>query len=316
MTSYPGTPVQRADQPPLALNQRLIAGIFIVTPDYFSTLQIPLRRGRTFTDHDREGTQRVAVIDENLARQFWPDYPDGQDPVGKRLLVGGVHKEPAEIIGIVGNVHQDLEGSGWNRGVYVAFAQSPTPSMMLALRVRTDPMRYAAAMRSTVQSLSASQPVFELRPMQDLIDAELGSRRMLMRLLVLFSSITLLLVLVGIYGLTSYSVSQRTREMGIRRALGARHSNIVGLIVGQALRIAGCGIEVGLIGAFAGTRLMTSYLFRTSATDPIALMTVSGFFVLVTVAAALTPALSAEKIHPMNALRYEGSFLSHNVTHG
>lgn len=305
MSSYPGTPVQRADQSPLLLNQRPIAGIFIVTPDYFATLEIPLKRGRTFNERDREGAQRVAVIDENLARQFWPGYPHGQDPVGRRLLVGGVHKEPAEIVGIVGNVHQELDGSGWNRGVYVPFAQSPTPSAMLALRTRSDPMNYAGAIRSSVQTLDASQPVSGVQSMQELIEAQLGSRRILMRVLAFFSSVTVGLVLVGIYGLTSYSVAQRTREMGIRRALGARHSNIFGMIVTEALRIAFSGILVGLLGAFAGTRVMVSYLFRTSAMDPIALLTVPGIFVVVTVTAALRPALRATQVDPATALRYE-----------
>ncbi len=305
MTSYPGTPVQRADQPPAPLNQRPLAGIFIVTPDYFATLEIPLKRGRTFTERDREGAQRVAVIDENLARQFWPDYPHGQDPVGQRLLVGGVHKEPAEIVGIVGNVHQELDGSGWNRGVYVPFAQSPTPSAMLALRTRSDPMSYANDIRTSVHILNTSQPVSELQSMQELIEAQLGSKRILMRLLAFFSSITLGLILVGIYGLTSYSVAQRIREMGIRRALGARDSNIIGMIIRQALRIVVAGIGVGLLGALAGTRLMLSYLFHTSAMDPIALLAGSGLFVAVTVAAALTPALRAAQVDPATALRYE-----------
>lgn len=305
MTTYPGTPVQRADEPLLPLNQRRICGVFIVTPDYFATLQIPLRRGRTFTQRDRDGAPRVVVIDENLARTFWPDYPAGPDPVGQRLFVGGVHKEPAEIVGVVGNVHQDLEGSGWNRGVYVSFAQSPVPSAMLALRTRSDPMSFAAGVRRSVHNLSASEPVFELQPMQDLIEAQLGSRRILMRLLGSFSAVTLLLVLVGIYGLTSYSVKHQTREIGVRRALGAPDGNIVGMIVTKALRIAFFGIAVGLIGAFGGTRILASYLFHTSTMEPIALMAVSALFVVVTVGAALAPAVRALQVDPSAALRYE-----------
>ncbi len=305
MTSYPGTPVQSANQPPLPLNQRPIAGIFIVTPDYFATLQIPLRRGRTFTERDRDGAQRVAVIDENLARHFWPEYPAGQNPVGQRLLVGGVNKEPAEVVGIVGNVHQDLQGSGWNRAVYVPFAQSPVSSAMIALRANNDPMSYAAGFRRSVESINSSQPVSDLEPMQALIDAQLGSRRILMRLLAFFASVTLVLVLVGIYGLTSYSVAQRTQEMGIRRALGAPDSSIVGMIITQALRIAFLGIAVGLIAALAGARVMASYLFHTRASDPIALIAVSGIFVVVTVAATLAPALRAAQVNPIAALRYQ-----------
>lgn len=305
MMSYPGTPVQRADQPLLPLNKRAISGVFIVTPDYFATLEIPLKRGRTFTERDREGTARVIVIDENLAKHFWPDYPAGQNPVGQRLWVGGVRKEPAEIVGIVGNAHQDLEGSGWNRGVYVAFAQSPTPTAMIALRGQGDPMSYANAIRSSVQSTMPSQPVSEIRPMQELIEAQLGSRRMLMQLLALFSSLTLLLVLLGIYGLSAYSVTQRTRELGIRRALGAPDNRILKMVVWQALRVALAGIAVGLLGAFAGTHLLASYLFHTEATDPITLAAVCVVFVLFAMTASLMPAMRAAKVDPMTALRYE-----------
>lgn len=120
MMSYPATPVQNAKRAPLPLNQRPLAAVFIVTPDYFQTLRIPLKRGRTFRERDREGQERVAIIDENLARHFWPDYPAGRDPIGQRLLVGGVNKAPAEIVGIVGNAHQDLESLGWNRSVYIS----------------------------------------------------------------------------------------------------------------------------------------------------------------------------------------------------
>jgi putative ABC transport system permease protein len=304
MMSFPGTPVQRADQPRLLLNQRPIAGIFIVTPDYFTVLQIPLRRGRTFTEHDREGTQRVAVIDENLARLLWPSYPAGPNPLGQRMLIGGVIKEPAEIVGIVGNSHQDLEGLGWNRGVYVPFGHS-MPSAMLALRVRGNPMSYANAIRSSVRSVDASQPVSDLQSMQQLIDAELGSRRTLMRVLAFFSAVTVTLIVVGIYGLTSYSVAQRVREMGVRRALGARSSDLMTLIIRQVLIIALSGIAVGAAGAFGTTRFLKSYLFHTSAMDPIALLAVSGVFAVVTLTAALRPAFRAAKVDPAIALRYE-----------
>ncbi len=305
MMSFPGTPVQRADQPRLLLSQRPIAGIFIVTPDYFAVLQIPLRRGRTFTEHDPEGTQRVAVIDENLTRLLWPSYPAGPNPLGQRMLIGGVNKEPAEIVGIVGNSHQDLEGLGWNRGVYVPFAHSPMPSAMLALRVRGNPMSYANAIRSSVRSVNASQPVSDLQSMQQLIDAELGSRRTLMRVLAFFSAVTVTLIVVGIYGLPSYSVAQRVREMGVRRALGARSSDLMAIIIRQSLLIALSGIAVGAAGALGATRFLKSYLFHTSAMDPIALLVVSGVFAIVTLAAALTPAVRAARVDPAIALRYE-----------
>jgi len=137
MMGYPGTPVQDAGKPLLNLNERLIAKIFVVTPGYFRTLEIPVRRGREFIEQDTEDAQRVAIIDEVLARKFWPGYPRTQDPIGQRLWVGGVNPKPAQIVGIAADVHQDLEDSAWPETVYVAFAQNPQPSAVLAVRTAT-----------------------------------------------------------------------------------------------------------------------------------------------------------------------------------
>lgn len=305
MMSYPGTPVQNANEAPLPLNQRPLAAIFIVTPGYFQVLRIPLKRGRVFTERDREGEQRVAIIDENLARHFWPNYPAGENPIGQHLLVGGVNKAPAEIVGIVGDAHQNLDRLGWNRSVYVAFAQSAPSSAMLAIRVKNNPTSYAPALRRAVEALSPSLPVSDVEPMQSLIDRQLGPRRLLMQVLAFFACSALALALVGVYGVVSYSVTQRTRELGIRRALGAAETTILQMIVTQALRLALSGIVIGLVTAYAATRVMRSYLFHTSATDPVAFIGVSAFFMLVAIAAALAPALRAARVDPLRALRYE-----------
>lgn len=305
MMSFPGTPVQKADEMPLPLNQRPIAAIFIVSPDYFQTLRIPLERGRMFTEHDREAEQRVAIIDENLARHFWPGYPRGENPIGRRLLVGGVNKAPAEIIGIVGNAHQNLENTGWNRSVYVAFAQSAPASAMVAMRVKNNPKGYAPVLRRAVEGLSSSLPVPDVEPMQGLIDGELGPRRLLMEVLASFACSALMLAVVGIYGLVSYSVTQRTRELGIRRALGAAEGTILQMIIREALRLALAGVVLGIVTAYAATRVMKSYLFHTSATDPIAFIGVSVLFIVVAMAAAFAPALRAARVDPLRALRYE-----------
>lgn len=305
MTSYPGTPVQNASQPPLPLNQRSIAAIFIVSPDYFATLRIPLRRGRTFTARDKEQTKRVAIIDEGLARYLWPDYPGGQNPVGREILVGGVNKAPAEVVGVVADVHQSIDNSGWGRTVYVPFAQSPIPSAMVAVRMTDDSVRFGPTLRRVVQSLNPDQALSDLRAMQELVDDELGSRRLLLEILGFFVSVALGLAVLGIYGLVSYSVNQRTQEMGVRRALGASGLSIIEMILMQTLRWAIAGIAVGTLGAAGVTRLLRSYLFHISATDPITFIAVSVLFLTIATAAALKPAVRAAQIDPTQALRYE-----------
>ncbi|MBV9266677.1 MAG: ABC transporter permease, partial [Acidobacteriaceae bacterium] len=282
-----------------------LAAVFIVTPDYFHTLRVPLRAGRTFTAHDRDGTKRVVVIDEGLARHFWPGYPLRQNPVGQHIFVGGVNKAPAEVIGVVADVHQSIENAGWNRSVYVPFAQSPTPSAMVAIRVKNNPMWFAGALQRMVESLNAAQPVSDVQPMQALVDAQFGARRVLTGVLAFFACVAFVLALIGVYGLISYSVTQRTKELGVRRALGASQSNIVRIILVQTLRVALPGVIVGVSLAVAVTRVLKSYLFHTSATDPATFVGVSALFVVVAAGAALAPAVRAANIEPLRALRYE-----------
>ncbi|HEX3681034.1 MAG TPA: ABC transporter permease [Bryobacteraceae bacterium] len=305
MTSYPGTPVQDASQPPLPLNQRPLSALFIVSPDYFRTLRIPLRRGRIFTARDDERARRVAVIDERLARYLWPDYPSGQNPIGREILIGGVNKAPAEIIGVVADVHQNIEDAGWGRSVYVPFAQLPVPSAMLAVRVSDNPLRFGPTLRRTIQSLNPDQPLSELQAMQELVDDQLGSRRLLLEILGFFASVALSLAVLGIYGLVSYSVNQRTREMGVRRALGASRISIIELILVQTLRWTLAGIVIGAVAAIAVTKFLRSYLFHIDPTDPITFVAVFVLFIIVAIAAALRPAFRAAQIDAMQALRYQ-----------
>jgi putative ABC transport system permease protein len=305
MTTFPGTPVQDASQPILPLNERPLTALFIVSPDYFQTLRVPLKKGRSFTLRDREGTTRVAVIDEGLARHLWPDYPGGQNPIGQHILVGGVVKTPAEVIGVVGNVHQNIENAGWGRSVYLPFTQAPIPSAMIAVRLKDNPLRFSAALRRAVQSLNPAQPLSDVQPMQDLVESELGPRRVMMQVLVFFALVAFALALVGLYGLISYSVSRRTQELGVRRALGATRSGILLLILEQVLRLTAAGIAAGAITAMIVTRLLKTYLFHVAATSPATFVGVSIVFLAVALAAAIQPALRAANIEPVRALRYE-----------
>jgi len=303
MAAYAGTPVQDAAKPPLPLNQRLIATRWTTTAGYFGTLGIPLRRGRDFNEHDTADAQRVAIIDEALARRFWPAYPAGLDPIGQRLLIGGVDKKPAEIVGIAADVHESLEPGSWPESVYVSLDQNAPPFATLAIRTTGDPLRFTKAVREQVQALDRDQPVALVRTMDDLVEEQVGQRRLLVVLLGSFAFVALLLALIGIYGIIAYSVAQRTQEMGIRRALGAQPSDILGLVVGQGLRLALAGVAVGIAGAFALTRLMTTLLFHVSATDPATFVAVALLFLLVAVAASYIPARRATRIDPSAALR-------------
>ncbi|HEX4748764.1 MAG TPA: ABC transporter permease [Bryobacteraceae bacterium] len=305
MTTFAGTPVQDASKPILKLNERLIAKVNIVTSDYFHTLQIPMRRGRDFNERDKQGTQRVVIVDENLARYFWPAYPHGLDPIGQYILVGGVNPLPAQIIGIVANVHQNVENVGWPESVYLAFAQGPTPNAMLALRTEGDPTRYASTIRQHVQAIDRDQPISEVENMESLVEAELGQRRLLVKLLGFFAAVALTLSLVGIYGVISYSVTQRTYEMGIRRAVGAQDGHILQLIVGQAMGLAITGTMVGIACAIGLTRVMKTLLFHVSTTDPVTFAGIAVLFLAVALAASFFPARRATRIDPMAAFRYE-----------
>ena len=303
MTGFAGTPVQDAAKPPLRLNERPIVKLLIVMPEYFTTLHIPMRRGRDFNGQDIDGAQRVAVVDEALARRFWPAYPGGEDPVGQRLLIGGVHLEPVQIVGIVADVHQSLEDSTWPESVYVSFAQNPLPFAMLAIRTEGDPLRFTGMVREQVRALDRDQPIADVQTMDDLVDQEVGQRRLIVRLLGSFAGVALLLALTGIYGVISYSVTLRVHELGIRWALGARQSDILRLVMGQGLSLTLAGIGIGIGGALLLTRVMKSLLFEVSTTDPATFVGIGLLFVFVALAATYIPARRATRIDPMAALR-------------
>jgi ABC-type antimicrobial peptide transport system permease subunit len=268
-------------------------------------LRIALKRGRTFGPRDREGTQRVTVIDESMARRFWPSYPNGEDPVGQHLLIGGVNPHPAEIIGIVANVHQTVDNSAWPESMYVAFSQNPFPFAMIAVRTQGEPLVMAAVLREKLRQLDRDQAVSDVQTMQQLVDAQLGERRVLTKLLASFAAIATLLAAVGTYGVIAYSVTQRTQELGIRRALGAREVDVIGLVMRQALGLAVVGTLAGAAGAFASTRLLKSFLFHVSATDPMTMAVVGALFLCITIGAGYLPVRRALDVDPRVALRYE-----------
>ncbi len=217
--------------------------------------------------------------------------------------MGGANPKPAQIVGIVADIRQNLENSAWPETVYVAFAQNPQSFAMLAVRTEGNPLSFTNAVRKQVELLDKNQPLSDVKTMDGLVDAQVGQPRLLAILLGSFAAMALLLALMGIYGLFAYWVAQRTQEMGIRRALGAQQSDILRLVIGQSLRLTLLGTAAGIAGAFGLMRVMQSLLFHISTTDPATFVAVVLLFLCVALAASYFPARRAARIDPIAALR-------------
>ena len=303
MMGWAGRPVQVADRPPMMLNERPIAIEQSINPEYFRTLEIRLLRGREFTARDILSAPPVLIINESMARRFWPEYPNGQDPIGQRILMG-INPQPAEIVGIVADVRQGLD-SELRPGIYRAYAQSPQPAVSFAVRSEGDPARLIGSVRNQVLAIDPDQPISDVRTMEDMVEGTLGQRRLVMRLLGLFAGVALLLAMVGMYGVIAYSVAQRTPEVGVRMALGAHPQDILRLLVRQGLFMTMTGVVLGLVGAFGLTRVLNSFLFQVSATDPATFTGIALLFIVVAFSAIYIPVRHATRIDPMAVLRHE-----------
>ncbi len=273
-----------------------------ISPDYFQALEIPLLRGRYFTDQDSREAQGVAIIDEEMIRRYFP----GEDPLGKRLSVGS--RDWLTIVGIVGNVrHTALEDES-RPYIYVPYSQRPFywPSTSMAIRSKTrDVANLVAAVRREIKAVDRDQPISNVTTLEELYRKAVAPRRFSMQLLGTFASLAMLLAVIGLYTVTSYSVTQRIHEIGVRMALGARPVDVLKLVIGRGIALALIGVGVGLGAAFALTRLMSNLLFGVSATDPATFTFVALLLVGVALVAALVPARRATKVDPMVALRRE-----------
>ncbi|HZD77883.1 MAG TPA: FtsX-like permease family protein, partial [Acidobacteriaceae bacterium] len=301
-TGWAGAPVQITGRPELPLNQRPIGIVQQISPDYFRTLDIPLKRGRAFTSRDNATAPPVTIIDESLARRFWPLYPRGVDPIGQHLLIGS-HKQPLEIVGIAAAVHQEGRDTDPTPGFYLPNAQSPPQAAMLILRTKGDPASFANAVRRQVLALDHNQPISHVKTLAAVLDASEIQRRLMFSLLAAFSAVATLLAVLGLYGVISYSVVERTREIAIRQALGAQRRSILTLVLRQGLGLALLGIVLGIAGAAGLTRLLSSLLFGVKAIDPVTFLLAATLFLVVALAATYIPARRAAAIEPMTALR-------------
>jgi predicted permease len=278
------------------------ADFCVASPGYFQALGIPLVRGRLFDAHDGFEQPHVALITESLARSRWP----GEDPIGRTIEFGNMDGDLRllTIVGIVGDTHEYGLERPPQPTVYADAAQRPRFETTVVMRTAADPDAAVAAARAIVRDLAPDVPP-RFRTVAEIESATLGARHFNLTLIAVFAIAALLLAVAGIYGVTAYSVAQRTREIGVRIALGARSSNVLGMILGQGLRVTLVGVGVGVAGALALTRAIQSLLFGVTATDP---LTFAGITLLLAGVAALAcyvPARRATRVDPMIALRYE-----------
>jgi putative ABC transport system permease protein len=273
----------------------------IATPDYFQAMGITLLKGRSFTEQDVKDGPRVTLIDEEFARRYWR----GEEAVGKNIKTSRTDP-PITVVGIVRRVKMDGLNEDSNRvQSYFPFRQLPNGGMTIVIKTANDPMGIVSAARQQVLEIDPDQPVYGVNTMEQIRSDSIAPDRLTLMLLASFAAVALILAGVGIYGVMAYSVTQRTHEIGIRMALGARQGDVLGMVIRQGMKLAVVGLAIGLGGAWLTTRLMTSLLFGVSATDPMTFAVISVVLAGVALGACFVPARRATKVDPMIALRYE-----------
>jgi putative ABC transport system permease protein len=313
-----GLPLGGANQPPFIIEGRPrpepgkepVGVRYTVDPDYFRTLGIELLKGRVFAAQDRPDAQPVVIIDEALARQHFPD----EDPLGKRIRQALPDAPSLEIVGVVRHVeHDSLDRQAPARAqFYLNFYQIPVerlPTQVrrinLLVRTEVEPSSLAPAVRGHVAALNKDQAVFNVRTMEQFVAQSVAPRRFSMLLLAAFAAVALVLAGVGIYGMMSYAVTQRTREIGVRMALGAQVSDVLRLVIGQGMKLVLVGVVLGLLASVALTRTIKSLLFSVSTNDPTTYAAIAVLLALVALLACFVPARRATRVDPSIALRGE-----------
>ena len=271
-----------------------------VSPGYFGTLGIGLIKGRDFSDRDKSDAPKAAIINEDLALIYFPN----EDPIGRRITFDD-GTSWISIVGIIGDVKQLGLDSSAKPEVYFPYLQVPAPSMSLVVRTASNPLSLAAAVKSQIQAIDKDLPIDNAKTMQQLLAESISGRRFNMLLLTVFAAVALVLAIVGIYGVMSYAVTQRTHEIGIRMALGARAADVLKLVVRNGMSLTLIGVSIGLAGALALTRLLASLLFHVTPTDAATFASVSICLIVVALLACCITARRATKVDPLVALRYE-----------
>jgi putative ABC transport system permease protein len=282
----------------------------MVSPSYFRTLGMRVRKGRTLGEHDAKGAPFVTVINETMVRLYFK----GEEAVGKRILVQEIvpgktqlgSEIPWEVVGVVADEKVDnLGGRGDNPGMYVSNEQSPVFYQALVVRAAMDPAGLKESLGRAIHEINRDQSVTEVKTLEQIKAESTATNRLQSMLLTVFAAIAVLLAAIGIYGVISYSVEQRTHEIGIRAALGASKGDLVRLVLRSGMAMAGIGLVLGFGGAFGLTRLLKNLLFGVGERDPVTLGAVAALLAGVALAACYIPARRATKVDPMVALRYE-----------
>jgi putative ABC transport system permease protein len=276
----------------------------LATADYVRTMGIPVLRGRAFDTRDRAGSAPVVLLNQAAARRFFA----GEDPLGRRIELGWTRDGVAvggEVVGVVGDVREDALEHGAEPEIYIAAAQVPPPSMNVVVRAAGDPAALAPALRREVRAMDANLPLRSLRTVDRVLAESVARPRFYMLLLAVFAGVALLLAAIGIFGVMAYSVSQRTREIGIRMALGAEPRAVLRNVVGGAMSLVGVGLGVGILAAFAVTRILQGLLFEVTPADPVTYLAVSTTLAAVALGAGYLPARTATRVDPMVTLRHE-----------
>lgn len=300
-TQTGGVQFQGIELPPSVQQQIGAFDWRTATPDYFKTLGIPLMEGRFFEDSDTSDRPLVSIIDERVARLVWPN----QSAIGKRLRIGGARAPWFEIVGVVGHVRHDGLGIDQRPQVYWNYQQRAQPRMALAVRTAGDPSLWTSSVIAAIHAVDPEQPVYDIRPMEEVVERSLSQEWLMTTLLSLFASVALVLASIGIYGVLSYSVGLRTREIGIRMALGSERLEIISMIVRHGAILAGAGCIIGLTASLLIGRVLASFLYGIKPTDALSLVSASCVLLIVALAASFIPARRASKVDPMIALRHD-----------
>jgi putative ABC transport system permease protein len=304
-----GMPMQIANRPTVDLANRRGGFYKVVSPSYFSTLGIRVIKGRALSDRDTRNSPPVLMINERFARRYFPD----EDPIGQHILIqeivpGKTELGPDiswEVVGMIGDEKIGGPADDQSAGVYVSHQQTPVYGMVLNVRASLDPLTLQRSITAAIHSVSKDQAITDIRTVEQIRDVAMAGRRLQSVLLAVFGAVALVLAGLGVYGVISYSVAQRTREMGIRAALGASKPSLLRLVFNRGAWLTAIGLAIGLAGALALTRLMGNLLYTVSPRDPATMTAVAFTLAAVAGLASYVPARRATKIDPVVALRYE-----------